>query len=54
MCFNEEEERRLFKARRPDFLPMVRFAPVTGARLGNVIGLTWPQIDSDAGTIVFG
>lgn len=32
---------------------MVRFARVTGARLGNVIDLTWRQVDWDAGTIVF-
>ena len=50
---SEEEERRLFRALRPDFHPMVRFALVTGARLGNVVGLTWQQVDSDAGTIVF-
>jgi integrase len=50
---SEEEERRLFSALRPDFRPMVRFALVTGARLESVIGLTWRQVDSDAGTIVF-
>src|SRR5271169_825106 len=51
---SEEEERRLFEARRPDFPPIVRFAPVTGARLGNVIGLRWRQVDSHTGIIVFG
>jgi integrase len=50
---SEEEERRLFSALRPDFHPMVRFALVTGARLESVIGLTWRQVDADAGTIVF-
>jgi integrase len=50
---SQEEEERLFAALRPDHHAMVRFALVTGARLGNVIGLTWPQVDWDAGTIVF-
>lgn len=48
-----EEEERLFVALRSDFHPMVRFALLTGARLGNVIGLTWRQVDWDAGRIVF-
>lgn len=48
-----EEEARLFAALRADYHAMVRFALVTGLRLGNVIGLTWAQIDWDARTIVF-
>lgn len=48
-----EEEGRLFAALRPDYHAMFRFALVTGLRLGNVIDLTWAQIDWDARTIVF-
>ena len=29
---------------------MLRFALLSGARLGNVIGLTWSQVDFDAET----
>lgn len=50
---SEEEEDRLFAALRPDFHAMVRFALVTGVRLGNVVSLTWAQVDWDARTIVF-
>jgi integrase len=48
-----EEERGLFTALRPDYHPMVRFALITGVRLGNVVGLTWQQVDWDARTIIF-
>jgi integrase len=49
----DDEEQRLFAALRTDFHPMVRFALLTGVRLGNVIGLEWSQVDWHAGTIVF-
>jgi integrase len=48
-----EEEVRLFAALRSDLHPMVRFALTSGARLGNVIGLRWSQIDWDARTITW-
>jgi integrase len=48
-----EEEGRLFAALRPDYHAMMRFALLTGVRLGNVVGLTWQQIDWDARTIIF-
>jgi integrase len=48
-----EEEGRLFAALRPDYHAMFRFALVTGLRLGNVVTLTWAQIDWDARTILF-
>jgi integrase len=48
-----EEEVRLFAALRPDYHAMVRFALITGLRLGNVIDLTWAQVDWDARTISF-
>jgi integrase len=47
------EEERLFDALRSDFHAMVRFALLSGARLGNVIGLTWSQVDFDAETIAW-
>lgn len=48
-----EEETRLFAALRADYHPMVRFALATGARLSNVLNLSWRQIDWDAGLIAF-
>lgn len=48
-----EEEARLFAALRPDYHPMFRFALLSGARRANVVGLTWKQIDWDAGTITW-
>jgi integrase len=47
------EEERLFQELRPDYHPMVLFALVAGARLANVIGLKWEQVDWEAGRIVF-
>lgn len=46
-----DEERALFAALRRDVHPMVRFAITAGLRLGNVIRLTWRQVDLDAGVI---
>jgi integrase len=48
-----DEEPRLFAALRPDYHGMSRFALLSGARLANVVGLSWPQVDWDAGVIVF-
>lgn len=50
---SDEEEGRLFAALRPDYRAMVRFALITGLRLGNIIDLGWRQVDWDALTIVF-
>ena len=50
---SDNEEERFWQELRADFHPMVRFALVTGARLSNVTGLTWRQVDWDAGRIVF-
>lgn len=47
------EEERLFAALRPDHRAMFRFALLSGARLGNIIGLRWDQIDWDARTITW-
>jgi integrase len=49
----DDEEERFFAALRADFHPMVRFALLTGVRLGNVVRLEWSQVDWDAATIVF-
>ena len=40
-----EEEMRLFQNLRADFHPLVRFALLSGVRLGNLIDLTWSQVD---------
>ena len=50
---HDDEEERLFAALRADFHPMIRFALVTGVRIGNVIALQWRQVDWHAGIIVF-
>jgi len=47
------EEKRLWAALRADFHAMIRFALISGVRRTNVIELSWPQVDWDAGTIVF-
>ena len=46
------EERRLFKALRPDFRPLVRFCLTVGCRVGNAVRLEWRDVDFDARTIV--
>lgn len=40
-----DEEVALFAALRDDFHALIRFALLTGLRLGNIIGLTWRQVD---------
>lgn len=42
------EEAALFAAIREDFHPLIRFALMSGARLGNCIRLTWAEVDYDA------
>jgi integrase len=48
-----EEEEKLFTALRPDFHAFIRFAIITGLRLGNVLMLEWRQVDWEAGHIEF-
>lgn len=40
-----DEEARLFEVLREDFHPIVRFALLTGVRLGEVLRLTWDDVD---------
>ena len=46
------EEKRLFKALRPDFHPLVRFCLLVGCRVGNAIRLEWRDVDFESRTIV--
>jgi integrase len=48
-----DEEDRLFQVLRPDMHAMVRFALITGLRVGNVIGLTWEQVNWEERQIEF-
>lgn len=51
-----EAEERLWAAiaaDRPDMLPMLTFALLSGLRRANVIGLRWPQVDEAAGVITY-
>lgn len=41
----EDEEVALFAALREDFHPLIEFALLCGARLGNCIRLTWSEVD---------
>lgn len=45
------EEKRLMAELRPDYRAVVAFAIATGLRRENVIGLTWTQVDMEAGTL---
>ncbi len=47
------EEGRLFKHLRQDFHPLVRFALITGCRVGNAVRLEWRDVDFATGVIVF-
>lgn len=42
------EEDKLFACLRQDLHPLIKFCMITGVRLNNAIGLTWPQVDFDA------
>jgi integrase len=48
---SDAKEERLFAALRDDFHAMVRFALITGLRLGNVIRLRWTECDGDVITV---
>lgn len=50
---DRDQEQRLFKHLRPDLQDFVRFALMSGARLGEVIGLTWDDVDYRAGEVTF-
>ncbi len=40
-----EEEARLFEALRPDYHPVIRFAILTGVRIGEIVRLRWQDVD---------
>ncbi|OYX04711.1 MAG: hypothetical protein B7Z15_17410 [Rhizobiales bacterium 32-66-8] len=40
-----EEEARLFAALRPDYVPIVRFALLSGCRMAECVDLTWEDVD---------
>lgn len=40
-----EEEARLFEALRPDYHPIMRFAILTGVRIGEIVRLRWQDVD---------
>ena len=43
--FASTKRKRLFKALRPDYHAIVRFALLSGCRLAECVGLTWSDID---------
>ena len=47
------EQERLFERLRPDLLPFVKFALMTGARRETIECLKWPDVDFDNMTIRF-
>lgn len=48
----QDEEQRLFEKLREDYHPILRFAIMTGVRLGEVYQLRWKDIDWGARTIM--
>jgi integrase len=39
------DEERLVAAEREDYVPVRRFAALTGCRMGEIVDLTWPDVD---------
>ena len=48
-----EEQGRLFEQLRPDFMPLVKFALMTGARQGSICALRWRDIDHGTSRMTF-
>lgn len=48
-----DEQTRLFSELRPDFLPLVKFALMTGARQASICNLRWRDVDHVAGRMRF-
>lgn len=48
-----DEQSRLLKHLRADLQPLVKFALMTGARQGSIIGLKWRDVDFAASRITF-
>lgn len=49
--FEEKELRAVLTHLEPEYRPAVEFAYLTGWRRGEVLGLTWRQVDFEAGTV---
>lgn len=41
----DDEEKTLFDAIRPDYVPIIQFALMSGCRLSECVGLTWADVD---------
>ncbi len=50
-ALSESDLHRLFEEMPPSSRPIVEFMAVTGIRLGNVLSLTWSQINKEARTV---
>lgn len=52
-CLTLDEQDRLFEHLRPDFIPLVKFALMTGARQASICNLRWSDIDHRGSRMTF-